>query len=78
MTRQPSIMYWQPATVEIMQCVRFIRQRGIGCFFTIDAGSQVKIICEPDHLETVSATVGALAGVQRLIKTEVGGTPIIS
>lgn len=78
MTSQPSIMYWQPATVEIMQCVRFIRQRGIACFFTIDAGSQVKIICEPDHLETVSATVGALAGVQRLIKTEVGGTPIIS
>ena len=77
MTSRPSIMYWQPATLEITQCIKSLRQCGIACFFTMDAGSQVKVMCEPDQLETISEIVSSLPGVQRLIKTKIGGLPVI-
>ena len=77
-TSQPSIIYWQPSTLEIIGCVRTMRQKGIACFYTIDAGPQVKIICEPQYVKQVSATINELEGVQRLIETQVGGSPIIA
>jgi len=52
MTTRPSIIYWQPATLEIMHAVQFWREEGLSCYFTIDAGPNVKVMClEKDQKE---------------------------
>ena len=33
--------------VELIHAVRALRSRGLGVFFTIDAGPQVKVVCLP-------------------------------
>jgi len=48
MTTSPSLLYWNPRTVQILQAVREWREGGLECYFTMDAGPQVKILCIED------------------------------
>lgn len=41
----PPIMYFEPKSILVMQIVHELRAKGIDCFFTMDAGPNVKILC---------------------------------
>lgn len=43
----PPFMYWMSSTIEVMQAVQELREDGIQAYFTIDAGPNVKVICQP-------------------------------
>ncbi|MDO8624621.1 MAG: diphosphomevalonate decarboxylase, partial [Candidatus Diapherotrites archaeon] len=45
-TTKPSILYWQPTTVELMQRIMVWRDEGVESYFTMDAGPQVKIMVQ--------------------------------
>jgi len=69
---RPGIVYWNGATVEIMQTVRNLRKQGIPSYFTIDAGPQVKVLCLPENEYFVRQTIEAVPGVLRTIQTRPG------
>ena len=69
---RPGLLYWNGATVACMQRVRELRDEGIGVFFTIDAGPQVKAVCESDSARRVSAVLEAVPGVRQVIRTGLG------
>ncbi len=53
-TSDPPVVFLQPLSHRIMELVRFLRNKGgIPCFFTVDAGPNVKIFTPPDYLEKV-------------------------
>ena len=60
---RPPMIYWNSATIACMQSIRDLQSRGVGVFFTIDAGPQVKAICEAEHEPTVRQALAATAGV---------------
>ena len=39
-------LYWEPATLAVMRRVWELRERGVEAYFSIDAGPQVKVLCE--------------------------------
>lgn len=41
----PPLSYWEPDSVRAMQAVRNLRESGIPCYFTMDAGPNVKVLC---------------------------------
>lgn len=41
----PPLLYWEPDTVLAMQRVMELRKEGFSCYFTMDAGPNVKILC---------------------------------
>ncbi len=41
----PSINYLQPDTLKIIEQIKELRKNGTDCYFTIDAGPNVKILC---------------------------------
>jgi diphosphomevalonate decarboxylase len=45
MTSVPPVYYWNKGTVEAMNKVRELREKGILAYFTMDAGPNVHIIC---------------------------------
>lgn len=45
MGANPPIMYFEPNSILVMQIVRELREEGIPCYFTMDAGPNVKILC---------------------------------
>ena len=77
MTSHPPIIYWNPATLAVMQRTIDLRNSSIPAFFTIDAGSQVKVICPPEYKSQVSEALKDLQGIHQLIETHVGGDPVI-
>ena len=77
MTSRPPVLYWKSATVAIMHLTQHLRAGGTRVFFTIDAGAQVKLICDPADTQTVYNALEPMEGISRLIQTRVGGEPHI-
>ena len=50
---RPPILYWLPATLAVMQACCELRNTGTGAWETIDAGPQVKILCEERDVKKV-------------------------
>lgn len=72
MTSTPPLFYWQPGTMEILNAVYGWRDEGIAVYFTIDAGPNVHLICEPEHSEAVQKGLAELSSVQRVITSRPG------
>jgi diphosphomevalonate decarboxylase len=76
MTSTPSLLYWQPGTLEIIQAVRQWRaEEGLAVYFTIDAGPNVHLICEAQTVTAVQEHLQALPSVQRVIVIQPGPGP---
>jgi diphosphomevalonate decarboxylase len=63
LTSQPALVYWNGATLACIETIGELRARGTAVFFTIDAGPQVKAVCERGAAAQVASALGALPGV---------------
>lgn len=60
----PPFMYWMSSTIEVMQVVQELREDGIQAYFTIDAGPNVKVICQPTDETAVMERLQQLSCVK--------------
>jgi diphosphomevalonate decarboxylase len=72
MAARPGLVYWNGATVECLHRVRALREEGAPVFFTIDAGPQLKAICDPAASELVAATLAGVPGVIEIVRCGLG------
>ena len=76
MTSSPSLLYWQPGTLEVLQAVRSWREdEGVPVYFTIDAGPNVHLLCEAEIAAEVARRVGTLPAVGRVLVSGPGTGP---
>lgn len=73
MSAQPGLIYWNAATLACLHRVRALRASGVPVFFTIDAGPQLKAVCEPSAVPEVRAALVDVPGVIEVIDTGLGG-----
>jgi diphosphomevalonate decarboxylase len=73
MTSSPPLLYWQPATLSVMQAVRAWRGQGLPACYTIDAGPNVHVICERGVADRVSARLREIPGVSHVLVAPPGG-----
>ena len=79
MTSTPSLLYWEPGSLEIMHAVRRWREEeGIPVYFTIDAGPNIHLICEERDAPAVEAQLRALSCVEDVIVSRPGSGPEIT
>jgi len=71
-TTQPSIIYWQPASVAVMHEVHHLRDEGLEGYFTMDAGPQVKVLCLEKNAKQIEKHLAAIEGVEKTIVCRVG------
>ena len=64
LTTDPPLVYWNAGTIEGIRRIRAMRETGIGVFFTIDAGPQIKAVCLPNDTPAVRAALADLPGVR--------------
>ncbi len=69
---RPSLVYWNAATLRCMQTIRELQSRDVAVFFTIDAGPQLKAICDPKDAETVLTALRATDGVVEVLRSGLG------
>lgn len=68
----PPFMYWQHTTVKVMEAVQALREEGLEAYFTIDAGPNVKVVCQPEHEEALLARLNEIDVVQHIYPCKVG------
>lgn len=73
LTSNPPIIYWQPATLEIIITVQKMRRSGLPVYFTIDAGSSVFLIGEKKNEKTIKERVTKVRGVKEIIVNHPSG-----
>ncbi len=69
---RPPLVYWQPATIGVIHTVRQMRAEGAECCFTIDAGSSVVVLVEPQDARPVADALAAVDGIEEVIQTRIG------
>ncbi len=69
---RPPMVYWNATTLECMDAVRQLQADGVPVFFTIDAGPQLKAVCEPTAVDIVRERLAAAPGVEAVMVTGLG------
>lgn len=72
---QPPFTYWSPQSLMAMNAVRDLRKKGIPCYFTMDAGPNVKVLCQRQHVAKITAALQEIFSEQQVI-TAYAGTGI--
>jgi diphosphomevalonate decarboxylase len=74
----PSLRYWDQTSYAVIDQVKRMRADGLNCFFTTDAGPNVKIFCLEHEAPIIEQRIKTEIGVQQVITCTVAGKPIIS
>jgi diphosphomevalonate decarboxylase len=72
-TSNPPLLYWQPATLAIMQAITEWRANGLEAAYTIDAGPNVHVICPGTVLAEIKPLLEQIPGVIRVLQATPGG-----
>jgi diphosphomevalonate decarboxylase len=71
-TTRPPIIYWNDATMRIVHSIMDWRDEGLECYFTMDAGPQVKIMCLEKDVEEITRRVREIQGVEDVVVCKPG------
>lgn len=69
---QPPFTYWSPESLRAMDCVRHIRQQGLPCYFTMDAGPNVKVLCQKRDEQAILDALQASFTPEQLVLAHAG------
>jgi diphosphomevalonate decarboxylase len=73
MTSTPSVVYWEPPTLAVMQTIRRLRRDGLPACYTLDAGPNVHCLCLERDSGEVARRLAAVPGVIEILAAGVGG-----
>lgn len=71
MATTPAIIYWNEKTVELIHTIAEWREQGIECYFTIDGGPQIKIICLQKDVKEITKKVKE-TGIEEVLECKPG------
>ncbi len=75
---RPPLVYWHPATVEIITRVPYWRKLGLETYFTIDAGPNVILLGKKADLLQIARRVKRIAGVKDVVVSfPAGGAEVV-
>lgn len=73
MTSSPALFYWEPASLAIMKAVPEWRKTGVAACYTLDAGPNVHVICEPASVREVQRRIATFDQISSVLVSTVGG-----
>ena len=71
-TTNPPLVYWNGGTIEAMNAVFELRDSGTECYFTIDAGPQVKVICLEKESNKIKKRLAEIENIKEVKVCKVG------
>jgi diphosphomevalonate decarboxylase len=72
MATSPPVIYWNAGTMDIIHAVMDWRDQGLECYFTIDGGPQVKILCLDKDEKEIASRARAFPNIEDIIITRPG------
>lgn len=74
---RPSFTYWEKDSLLAMELVRNLREEGLSCYYTMDAGPNVKIICPMSQTEEIINVFKKYFDEDKLIVSKPGSAPYL-
>jgi len=68
----PPVIYWNAGTMDIIHAVMDWRDEGLECFFTIDGGPQVKVLCLEKDSDEIARRLREFENIEDVIITKPG------
>lgn len=68
----PPLSYFEPATITAIQCVQELREQGVLCYVTMDAGPNVKVLCRLSEAEQIREKLTEFFKEEQLLVTGPG------
>ena len=72
LSANPPFSYFNGDSLAAMQTVRELRDAGHDCYYTLDAGPNVKIFCETDELPAITQRLSDQFGTDRVLVAHPG------
>ena len=67
-TTLPSIRYWKSKTIALVEAVENLRQQGTPCYYTMDAGPNVKVLCHAEQASLIAATLQQIVDTVHILE----------
>lgn len=77
MSGHPPLLYWNAGTLDCIRALTGLREAGRSVFFTVDAGPQVKAVCEAGEARAVQDLLRAQPGVLDTVTAGLGGAAAV-
>jgi diphosphomevalonate decarboxylase len=71
-TTKPAIIYQNKTTIELMHSIMEWREQGLECYYTMDAGPQVKILCLEKNVDILLEKLNEFEGIEDITVNSVG------
>ncbi|WP_281164649.1 diphosphomevalonate decarboxylase [Liquorilactobacillus sicerae] len=68
LSAKPPFSYFEPQSLVAMRLVEKLRARGICCYYTLDAGPNVKVICAHQDSQIIKKTLQSVFAPDQLIE----------
>ncbi len=68
----PPVIYWNAGTMDIVHAVMDWRDQGLECYFTIDGGPQVKVLCLEKDSKEIAKRIRGFPNIEDIIITRPG------
>lgn len=72
LSADPDFTYFNGQTLTIIDLVKSLRHSGVECYYTIDAGPNVKVLCQSETTEKIVTTFSKVLGDENVIVTKPG------
>lgn len=72
LTAQPGFTYFEPDTIHAIKLVEDLRKRGIECYYTIDAGPNIKILTQLRNIKEIKKIFESEFNNVNIIKASFG------
>ncbi|MCY9806842.1 diphosphomevalonate decarboxylase [Lentilactobacillus senioris] len=72
LSADPGFIYFTGQTIEMLNEIRQLRDNGIECYATIDAGPNVKVLCQKENANKIMSHFNQLLGSENVTYTTPG------
>ncbi|MCQ2570176.1 MAG: diphosphomevalonate decarboxylase [Limosilactobacillus sp.] len=72
LSANPPFSYFEPATMTAIQTIQNLRAQGLTCYYTMDAGPNVKVIYDRAHRDEIIAGLAPIFGQDQLVVAQPG------
>ena len=72
MSAKPHFSYFMPESILAMQKIEELRSQGIPCYYTMDAGPNVKVICEKQNVAFIIDELSKFLAKENLLVANPG------
>ncbi|AXR43448.1 diphosphomevalonate decarboxylase [Pediococcus pentosaceus] len=72
LSSKPAFTYFAPETIQAIKLVEQLRESGIECYYTIDAGPNVKVLCQSKNITRVKRFFASYFDQDQLVVAKPG------